>query len=130
MGAISRPSSVSQDGFRLQPEAASHPSVPPDLTPTSAVPTVLHKRTDELLRNAESLPPITWSNWYTEVRWFNIFVIVVTPLVALYGALTTHLETRTFWFSVFYYVFTMIGGLLNQFLGHVLSSNLVGDPKE
>ena len=65
---------------------------------------------DKLLRSAQPLPPITWSNWYREIRWFNLSVVLITPLIASYGALTTHLETRTFWFCAFYYVFNMIGG--------------------
>ncbi|KAF9645342.1 delta9-fatty acid desaturase [Thelephora ganbajun] len=105
MGVVSRPSGVVQDDSRAQPKLAPAPSKP---ITTSGIPDS-DKYVDRLLRNAEPLPPITWSNWYKEVRWFNLSVIVITPLVSLYGALTTHLEMRTFWFCVFYYVFNMIG---------------------
>lgn len=67
------------------------------------------KYVQRLLRDAEQSPPVTFSNWYKQVRWFNLSVIAVTPLVALYGATTTHLDIRTFCFCVFYYVFNMIG---------------------
>ena len=116
MGVVSRPSGVVQDNFRAQPKAASHPSVSSNPTPTPLIPDS-DKYVDKLLQNADPLPPITWSNWHKEVRWFNLSVIVITPLVALYGALTTHLDTRTFWFCVLYYVFNMIGGFLGPFRG-------------
>ena len=129
MGIVSRPSGVAQNNSRAQPKAASHASVSPNATATPFIPDP-DKYVDKLLRNAEPLPPVTWSNWYKEVRWFNLSVIVITPLVALYGALTTHLETRTFWFCVFYYVFNMIGGFLSLSPGDVPSSNFVLDFKE
>jgi hypothetical protein len=101
MGVVSRPPGAQPKPGSLTP-ASSEP-VAASGTPDS------DKYVDKLLHNAESLPPITWSNWRREVRWFNLSVIVITPLVALYGALTTHLDARTFWFCVFYYVFNMIG---------------------
>jgi len=89
------------------------------------------KYVDQLLRNADPLPPITWANWYREVRWFNLSVIVITPLAALYGALTTHLDPRTFWFCVFYYVFNTIGEFLCLLQDDTLPSHdSVGDPQE
>lgn len=124
MGVVSRPSGVVHEDFRTQPRPSSHASASSSSAATSVIPDS-DKYVHKLLRNAEPLPPITWSNWYGEIRWFNLSVIVVTPLVALYGALTTRLETRTFWFCVFYYVFNMIGGYLNLFRDDVLSSNSV-----
>ena len=109
MGVVSRPSSVVQDDPGAQPMPISHALVSSDSLVASGVPDS-DKYVDKLLRDADPLPPITWSNLYREIRWFNLSVIVITPLVALYGALTTFLETRTFWFCVFYYVFNMIGG--------------------
>jgi hypothetical protein len=102
MGVVSHPSGV------VQNEPAAHASASSESAATSGMPDS-DKYVDKLLRNAEPLPPITWSNWYREVRWFNLSVIVLTPLAALYGALTTHLDARTFWFCAFYYVFNMIG---------------------
>jgi len=109
MAVISRPSGVVQDVPGVQPEPILHPSASSEPAATSDMPDS-DKYVDKLLRNAEPLPPITWSNWYREIRWFNLSVIVITPLVALYGALTTRLEPRTFWFCVLYFVFNMIGG--------------------
>lgn len=134
MGVVSRPSGVVQYDSRAQPKPAPHLSLP--LLPNStATPFMPHsdksdKYVDKLLSKAEPLPPITWSNWHKEIRWFNLSVIVITPLVALYGALTTHLETRTFWFCVLYYVFNMIGGFFYPVRGDSISANFVRDSKE
>ncbi|KAJ6598464.1 delta 9-fatty acid desaturase protein [Mycena vulgaris] len=43
------------------------------------------------------------------VRWFNVSVLVVTPLIALYGLLFVPLDRRTIMFAAAYYVFSMIG---------------------
>ena len=118
MGVVSRPSGVVQDGLGTQPKPVSHAPASSDSTAASVAQNS-DKYVDKLLRDAEPSPPIAWSNWYKEVRWFNLSVIVITPLVASYGALTTHLETPTFWFCVLYYVFNMIGGFLSVFPGRV-----------
>jgi hypothetical protein len=128
MGVVSRPSSVVQDDSRAQPEPVPDPSAPSNPTATSSTPDS-DKYVDKLLRNAEPLPPITWSNWHREVRWFSLSVIVITPLIALYGALTTPLDARTFWFCAFYYVFNMIGEVSVCF-GKLSSSHSVGDFQE
>lgn len=59
------------------------------------------------------LPPVTWQNFYKEIRWFNLGVVVLTPILALYGLWTTKLQTPTVLFSVAYYVFNMIGECSN-----------------
>jgi len=110
-------------------EPVSHSSTSSDSAATSGMPDS-DKYVDKLLRNADRSPPITWSNWYKEIRWFNLSVIVITPLVALYGALTTRLETRTLWFCVFYYVFNMIGGCSACFGVMFPPSDFVGDFQE
>ena len=119
MGVVSRHSAVVQDGSALQSELAS---VPPKSDSD--------KYADKFLRSAQPSPPIAWSNWYRQVRWFNLSVIVITPLVALYGAATTHLDPRTFSFCVLYYVFNMIGGSFLVCSGIIIFLNFVGDPKE
>ena len=130
MGVVSHSSTAIQDDSRAQPKPVSHPSVSPNPAATSGKPDS-DKYVDKLLHNAVPLPPITWSNWYREIRWFNLSVIIVTPLIALYGALTTRLETRTLWYCVFYYVFNMIGGLLGCFWAMSFRLlNPVGDPQE
>lgn len=126
MGVVSRPSGVVQDDFGAHPNFVSCDSASSDSAATSGIPDS-DKYVDKLLRKADPLPPISWSNWHREIRWFNLSVIVITPLVALYGALTTRLETRTFWFCVSYYVFNMIGGCSVRFGIMFLLSDFVGD---
>ncbi|KZT20631.1 hypothetical protein NEOLEDRAFT_1122368, partial [Neolentinus lepideus HHB14362 ss-1] len=54
-------------------------------------------------------PEITWRNAYREIRWFSLAVLVLTPMLALYGSFTTPLRRKTCIFSVLYYVFNMLG---------------------
>lgn len=54
-------------------------------------------------------PPITWRNFHTEIRWFNLGVVTLTPLAALYGLCTTEIRTPTVWFSVFLWAYNMVG---------------------
>ncbi|KAJ7267429.1 delta 9-fatty acid desaturase protein [Mycena rebaudengoi] len=43
------------------------------------------------------------------IRWFNVSVLVVTPLIALYGLLFVPLDRRTIAFALAYYLFSMLG---------------------
>ncbi|KAJ7182712.1 delta 9-fatty acid desaturase protein [Mycena crocata] len=43
------------------------------------------------------------------VRWFNVFVLVGTPLIALYGLIFVTPDRRTVVFALAYYLFSMIG---------------------
>lgn len=54
-------------------------------------------------------PPITWRNFHTEIRWFNLSVVALTPLIALYGFLTTRLHTYTLAFALFLWAYNMLG---------------------
>lgn len=110
MGAVSPPFGPAQEASGMQAKSASLDSVPPNSDAVASGEPDSEKYVDKLLRNVEPSPSISWSNWYKEVRWFNLSVIVVTPLVASYGAVTTHLDWRTFCFCLFYYLFNMIGG--------------------
>ncbi|KAH8115800.1 delta 9-fatty acid desaturase protein [Phellopilus nigrolimitatus] len=55
------------------------------------------------------LSPITWKNFYSEIRWFNLAVVTLTPILALYGLCTTKLQNATVAFSVACYLINMIG---------------------
>ena len=125
MGLVSRPSGVAQDDSGAQPKPApvASASSPKSDATASGIPQS-DKYVDKLLRGAERLPPVTWANWHERIRWFNLSVIVITPLLALYGAATTYLEARTVWFGVVYYVFNMIGGFL--LVCSEIISNFVG----
>lgn len=54
-------------------------------------------------------PPLSPVNWTSEVVWFNLIVVVATPLVSLYGLYTTPLVARTVAFCVLCYLVNMIG---------------------
>ncbi|KAJ7489365.1 delta 9-fatty acid desaturase protein [Mycena latifolia] len=43
------------------------------------------------------------------VRWFNVSILVGTPLIALYGLLFVPFDRRTIMFAFAYYLFSMIG---------------------
>ena len=58
---------------------------------------------------SSSRPPISWKKWAGEVIWFNLLVVTITPIIALYGLFTTQFDARTARFSVAYYVFNMLG---------------------
>ena len=54
-------------------------------------------------------PPVTWTNWYKELDWFNFIVLSITPVIGIVGAMSTPLQWRTFMFAVFYLNFTGLG---------------------
>jgi stearoyl-CoA desaturase (delta-9 desaturase) len=43
------------------------------------------------------------------VRWFNVAVLVITPLTALYGLYATNIRRSTGIFAGIYYIFSMLG---------------------
>ncbi|THU81583.1 hypothetical protein K435DRAFT_972295 [Dendrothele bispora CBS 962.96] len=43
------------------------------------------------------------------IRWFNLAIFLITPLIAVVGFLMVPLRGLTMWFSVLYYVFSMLG---------------------
>jgi stearoyl-CoA desaturase (Delta-9 desaturase) len=51
----------------------------------------------------KSFPPIIG------VRWFNVSVLTITPLVAAYGLRVAPLHRGTVAFAMLYYVFSMLG---------------------
>ncbi|EJD00826.1 delta 9-fatty acid desaturase protein [Fomitiporia mediterranea MF3/22] len=56
-----------------------------------------------------SRPPITFKNFVSEIRWFNLGVVTITPLLSIYGLYTTEFRAPTVAFCVFMYVLNMIG---------------------
>ncbi|KAJ3757119.1 delta 9-fatty acid desaturase protein [Lentinula raphanica] len=45
----------------------------------------------------------------TGFRWFNIAVLLITPSIALAGAMWVTICYKTVWFSILHYIFTMLG---------------------
>ena len=46
----------------------------------------------------------------TRVRWFNLSILTITPVLAIYGLLTVLPDSRTSVFAILYYIFSMLGG--------------------
>jgi len=61
------------------------------------------------LKTQKSLPPVSWSNYTSELDWPSILVLIGTPIIGLVGAWFTKLRWETALFSVFYYYFTGLG---------------------
>jgi len=43
------------------------------------------------------------------IRWFNLAMLTLTPLVAVYGLWTVKIRRDTGFFAVAYYIFSMLG---------------------
>ncbi|KAG8698406.1 hypothetical protein FRC08_005954 [Ceratobasidium sp. 394] len=61
------------------------------------------------LETTKPLPPVTLSNWWKELNYISCIALSATPLIALYGSLTTPLQTKTAIFAVFWYFVTGLG---------------------
>jgi len=60
------------------------------------------------------LPPlfdekVTLKNWYRFVNWPQTILLISTPFIALYGMMTTDLQTKTLIWSIIYYYATGMG---------------------
>ncbi|KAG0173613.1 hypothetical protein DFQ28_008253 [Apophysomyces sp. BC1034] len=53
--------------------------------------------------------PTTMKNWHKHVNWTQSILLLGTPLIALYGAFTTELQTKTLIWTVIYYFITGLG---------------------
>jgi len=64
---------------------------------------------DYTLKNTKPLPPVTLNNFWKELNYLSLAVLIITPSIALYGAYTTKLRWETAAFAVFYYFVTGLG---------------------
>jgi hypothetical protein len=48
------------------------------------------------------------------IIWFNLLVVTITPILSLYGLLTTRVNYSTVVFCISYYIFNMIGKFLEH----------------
>lgn len=67
---------------------------------------------DYVLRALErepDLPPIKWKNILNELQWVSFIVLTTTPILAVYGLLTTPLSWKTLAWSIAYYFFSGFG---------------------
>ena len=61
--------------------------------------------------------PPEYTHWQQIVRvwasgriaWINVFILTFIPIIALYGCFTHELQTKTMWWSIFYYIFSGLG---------------------
>ncbi|PVV04792.1 hypothetical protein BB560_000701 [Smittium megazygosporum] len=44
-----------------------------------------------------------------KIHWFHVVLLSTTPLIALYGALTTEVQMKTLYFTIFYYIMSALG---------------------
>ena len=96
-----------------------HSKVPPKVPKVPAVatndpnePIDLHipdNYVSHTLKTTKPLPPITLSNLLENINYLSLTILSVTPLLAIIGLFTTPIQTKTFWFSIFYYYFTGLG---------------------
>lgn len=61
------------------------------------------------LKHQKSLPPISWDNWYKELNWLHVAILVGTPILGLAGSYYTRLRWETAIWSVVYYYMTGLG---------------------
>ncbi|KAF8970116.1 delta 9-fatty acid desaturase protein [Flammula alnicola] len=64
---------------------------------------------EHTLRTEQPLPPLSWSNFHTELNWLNVAIICVMPVLGLLAAYFTPLRWETLAFAVFYYFVTGMG---------------------
>ncbi|CEG76860.1 Putative Stearoyl-CoA desaturase (Delta-9 desaturase) [Rhizopus microsporus] len=53
--------------------------------------------------------PTTLRNFTKHVNWFQTILLTSTPLLAIYSAIHTPLQTKTFYWSILYYFITALG---------------------
>lgn len=63
----------------------------------------------KVLAKEKPLPPITLRNWYKEINIVSTLALTVVPALAIYGALTTVVQTKTLIWAIAYYYFTGLG---------------------
>lgn len=57
-----------------------------------------------LLTQEEPRPPITWRNWWSEVYWERLVVMIIMPLCTFVAAYYTPLYANTAIWTMVYYV--------------------------
>ena len=74
----------------------------------SALPTP-NGMTSNPLASVSKDPKIRYKSVMEQIKWVNLLALTVTPLVGLYGAYNTPLQTKTLLWSIFLYTFAMLG---------------------
>ncbi|KAI8141452.1 delta-9 desaturase [Fennellomyces sp. T-0311] len=85
---------------------------------TTATDTIVYAYTQSEARKPplpkQKMPPLfdeptTLQNWHKHVNWVQSILLLGTPLIALYGILTTELQTKTMIWAIVYYFITGLG---------------------
>jgi len=63
----------------------------------------------KVLAKEKPLPPITWRTLPQNINVVSFLAITVVPILSLYGAFTTKLETKTAIWAIVYYFMTGLG---------------------
>ncbi|CAO3620921.1 unnamed protein product [Cunninghamella blakesleeana] len=53
--------------------------------------------------------PTTVNNFYKHINWPQSILLIITPLIGIYGCLTTPLNQKTLYWSILYYFITGLG---------------------
>ncbi|KZT11179.1 delta9-fatty acid desaturase [Laetiporus sulphureus 93-53] len=61
------------------------------------------------LKHQKPLPPITWSNWWKELNTLSVAILILVPVISIYGVLNVPLCWQTAVWSFLYYFITGIG---------------------
>ncbi|KAJ7935091.1 delta 9-fatty acid desaturase protein [Mycena leptocephala] len=61
------------------------------------------------LKTTKPLPPISWNNFFSEINWLNVAILILTPIMGVIGVYYTRLRWETALFSFFYYYYTGFG---------------------
>jgi stearoyl-CoA desaturase (delta-9 desaturase) len=67
---------------------------------------------EHVLHTEKPSPPIDWNNWWKELNHTAVIVIVVPPLLSIWGLLFAPLHWQTAVWAVVYYFITGIGMML------------------
>ncbi|EMR09776.1 hypothetical protein PNEG_01960 [Pneumocystis murina B123] len=61
--------------------------------------------------NSYNIPdePLSLKNWYRKINWINSILLIVPPILGIYGFFTTPLKLNTFIWSLIYYFMTGFG---------------------
>lgn len=85
--------------------------------PTSKIPANVHAAPPSARQeldvhpqvSSRRLQPLTWQHFLSQVKWFNLTVEALLPLLSLYGLCTTRWSVKTAVFTVACYILNMIG---------------------
>jgi stearoyl-CoA desaturase (delta-9 desaturase) len=97
MAAFTPPTTPPKSNPELNPE-----HIPADID-------IPNNYVSHTLKTQKALPPLTWDNWYRELNWLNVGILILSPIFGLFGAYHTKLRWETALFSVFYYFVTGLG---------------------